>query len=48
MEIAGRTAELTEYLIGAPAPDFDLPGVDGKRHTLAEYSSAKIYAIVFT
>jgi peroxiredoxin len=34
--------------IRAPAPDFDLPGVDGKRHTLAEYSSAKRLAIVFT
>jgi peroxiredoxin len=34
--------------IGAQAPDFDLPGIDGKRHTLQEYSSAKILAIVFT
>jgi peroxiredoxin len=33
--------------IGAPAPDFDLPGVDGKNHTLGEYSKAKILAVVF-
>lgn len=33
--------------IGSPAPNFDLPGVDGKMHTLAEYSKAKILAIVF-
>jgi peroxiredoxin len=33
--------------IGASAPDFDLPGIDGKNHRLAEYSSAKILAIVF-
>src|ERR1700744_2985462 len=34
--------------IGAKAPDFSLPGIDGKTHTLAEYSSAKILAVIFT
>jgi len=34
--------------IGDAAPDFKLPGVDGKTHTLAEYKDAKILAIVFT
>lgn len=34
--------------IGAKAPDFDLPGVDGKNHTLAEYAAAKVLVIVFT
>jgi peroxiredoxin len=33
--------------IGAQAPDFNLPGIDGKNHTLAEFSSAKILAVVF-
>jgi peroxiredoxin len=33
--------------IGSPAPDFALPGVDGKIHKLADYSSAKILAVVF-
>src|ERR1700689_720788 len=33
--------------IGAPAPDFNLPGIDGKNHTLAEYASARILVIVF-
>ncbi len=35
--------------IGSPAPDFNLPGIDGKNHTLLlEYSgSAKLLAIVF-
>ena len=33
--------------IGAPAPDFDLPGVDGKNHRLGDYAKAKILAIVF-
>ena len=34
--------------IGDAAPDFKLPGVDGKTHTLAEYKDAKVLAIVFT
>jgi thiol-disulfide isomerase/thioredoxin len=33
--------------IGAPAPDFTLPGVDGKMHKLSEYAGSKILAIVF-
>ncbi len=34
--------------IGSPAPDFALPGIDGKTHRLSEYASAKVLAIVFT
>lgn len=34
--------------IGSPAPDFSLPGIDGKTHTLGEYSKADVLAIVFT
>jgi thiol-disulfide isomerase/thioredoxin len=34
--------------IGSPAPDFSLPGVDGKVHSLGEYASSPILAIVFT
>ncbi|HYN04251.1 MAG TPA: redoxin domain-containing protein [Vicinamibacteria bacterium] len=34
--------------IGAKAPDFDLPGVDGKRYTLASFSPAKVLVLVFT
>jgi peroxiredoxin len=33
--------------IGAPAPDFALPGVDGKVHKLSEYAGGKLLAIVF-
>ena len=34
--------------IGAKAPDFDLPGVDGKRYTLASFAKAKLLVFVFT
>ncbi len=33
--------------IGAPAPDFSLPGIDGKTHSLADYAGAKVLAVVF-
>ncbi len=34
--------------IGAKAPDFSLPGVDGKTYTLANFASAKVLVVVFT
>ena len=34
--------------LGSQAPDFSLPGIDGKTHTLAEYKAAKVLVIVFT
>jgi peroxiredoxin len=34
--------------IGSPAPPFSLPGIDGKTHTLDEYSGARVLVIVFT
>jgi thiol-disulfide isomerase/thioredoxin len=34
--------------IGSTAPDFDLPGVDGKRYTLASFAPAKVLVLVFT
>jgi peroxiredoxin len=33
--------------IGSPAPDFALPGVDGKIHKLSEYAGSTILAVVF-
>lgn len=41
-------AEHPTLAIGSPAPDFSLPGIDGKTHTLKEYSASPILAIVFT
>jgi len=40
--------EIKPLEIGAKAPDFRLPGVDGKMHRLAEYDKAKVLVIVFT
>ncbi len=34
--------------IGSPAPDFSLPGIDGKVHRLSEYSKSPVLVIVFT
>src|ERR1700726_314554 len=34
--------------IGASAPDFKLPGVDGKNYSLASFNDAKILVIIFT
>lgn len=34
--------------IGASAPDFRLPGVDGKFHSLSDFSDAKALVLVFT
>jgi peroxiredoxin len=33
--------------IGTAAPEFSLPGVEGKNHTLGEFSKAKVLAVVF-
>jgi len=34
--------------LGSPAPDFSLPGVDGKTHRLADYAASPILVVVFT
>src|SRR5216684_908577 len=34
--------------LGSSAPDFSLPGVDGRTHTLEDYAAAPILVIVFT
>jgi peroxiredoxin len=46
---ASRAAEGPKPLaIGSAAPDFDLPGVDGKRYTLRDFAGAKALVMVFT
>ncbi len=34
--------------IGATAPDFDLPGTDGQRYSLASFESAEVLVLIFT
>src|ERR1700730_18345738 len=34
--------------LGSPAPDFSLPGVDGKNHSLSDYAANSILVVVFT
>ena len=34
--------------LGSPAPDFSLPGVDARIHTLKDFAAARILVVVFT
>ena len=34
--------------VGSPAPDFSLPGIDGKTHSLKDYASSKVLVLIFT
>ena len=34
--------------LGSNAPDFDLPGVDGKRHSLASFAGKPILVVIFS
>lgn len=40
--------EVQTLAIGATAPDFNLPGVDGRFYSLADFAEAKALAVVFT
>ena len=46
--ICSAQEEHPTLAIGAQAPSFSLPGIDGKTHSLDEYKAAKVLAIVFT
>lgn len=41
-------AAVPTLALGASAPDFDLPGVDGRRHALKDFASAKALVVLFT
>jgi peroxiredoxin len=48
---AAVTAEPPDFQtleIGAAAPDFELPGVDGKTHRLSDFADAELLMVVFT
>jgi peroxiredoxin len=44
----GAEESLHDLQIGDAAPDFALPGIDGKTHRLAEYKTGKVLMIFFT
>ncbi|NLT69207.1 MAG: redoxin domain-containing protein [Verrucomicrobiaceae bacterium] len=39
---------VADLQIGDPAPDFSLPGIDDKTHTLADFKDGKVLVIFFT
>lgn len=45
---AVRAYTPTTLEIGAAAPDFDLPGVDGKRCSLADFKDDRLLVVIFT
>ena len=48
LALAVAAAEGAHLAIGAPAPEFSLPGIDGKSHALRDYADSRALAIVFT
>jgi thiol-disulfide isomerase/thioredoxin len=44
----GALVEPVTLGIGAPAPDFNLPAVDGRNYRLSDFSDAKILVVAFT
>lgn len=49
LSVPGRTpGDHPTLAIGAAAPDFSLPGVDGKTYSLASFAPARILVVVFT
>lgn len=48
LPLAAEPAAPETLAIGAPAPDFNLPGVDGRNWKLADFADQKLLAVVFT
>lgn len=44
---AAEEAGLADLKIGDPAPGFDLPGIDDRRHTLQDYDGAEVLLVAF-
>jgi peroxiredoxin len=48
LAVRSMAADVRTLEIGATAPDFSLPGTDGKTYTLKSFANAKVLAIIFT
>lgn len=46
--LAAAADEHPTLAIGSPAPDFRLPGVDGREYTLADFADARVLVVIFT
>jgi peroxiredoxin len=46
--IAAEEPKYPTLALGAPAPDFKLPGVDGRTYRLKDFAKAKILVVIFT
>jgi thiol-disulfide isomerase/thioredoxin len=46
--VFGAEIQVQTLEIGAKAPDFNFPGVDGRSYSLKSFASAKILVVVFT
>jgi hypothetical protein len=47
LEAKDLPQDLAELKIGDTAPDFDLIGIDDKRHSLKDYEKARVLMIAF-
>jgi peroxiredoxin len=48
MVVAAMAKDVSTLEIAAPAPELNLPGVDGKTYRLADFADAKILVVIFT
>src|SRR6266478_3622103 len=46
--LAAETQTVSTLELGATAPDFKLPGVDGKKYALKDFKKSPILIVVFT
>lgn len=46
--VAAESTDHPSLALGSPAPDFSLPGVDGKTYSLQDFADAKVLVVVFT